>query len=198
MRAKTIPTNGRRSTYGGFGAGPLPDRNKKLPTSTLSSDEIDKRLKLVLEEVERCKTFDGKYIESSVLHGGGVPQTFVPSELSMELEAELDRLLTEQILREEHAASNTPPNFVLGVVDDAAEASVANMGPEVCLACNGPCTWTPFCDADALSRRKKELYREMKSCEKQTTRTVTSMVARSTLNGGETKFVQKELLKELA
>jgi hypothetical protein len=46
------------------------------------------------------------------------------------------------------------------------------------------------CLALVLTRRKKELYRELRAAEKQTTRIVQSTVARSTINGGDMKFVR--------
>jgi len=181
--------------YGGF----LSNNNnasiaKTLPTSTLTSIEIEERCQIVLAEIDRCNNHSGQYIESSILHND-VLQTFVPSELCIELEEELDRLLTETILREERmftsAAHDTPTidNDNLPMTD-----------PNNCLACNSSeCTWTPFCDTDTLSRRKKELYRELKSSETQTnTKTLQSIVARSSLNGGETTFIRSDLIKELS
>ena len=194
---ETIPTDGCRKMYGGF----LSNNNvsiaskSSLPTSTLTSVEIEERCQIVLAEIDRCNNHTERYIESSVLHND-VPQTFVPSELCIELEEELDRLLTETILREERIFTTTNHS-------DISTNDVVNLpmvDPNNCLACNSSeCTWTPFCDTDTLSRRKKELYRELKSSEKQTNaKTLQSIVARSSLNGGETTFIRSDLIKELS
>lgn len=182
--------------YGGIGTGqaaPAP------PTSSLTPEEIDRKCQRILSEIERCQTFDGKYIESSALHS--VPQTFVPSELSAELSAELDRLLTEQLLREERRldapATGTSPR---------APAIVAAGRAGECAACGGPCDWSPFRDVEALARRRKRLYRELKVAERRRgaatatpgPKTLRSVVARSARNGGEVTFVRKELIKELS
>lgn len=185
-----ISTVGRRSTYGGLGGGVGSGLPRKKPTSTLTSEEIDSKCKIVLAEIDRCKTTE-KYIESSVLHS--VPQTFVPNELRVDLEAELDRLLTEQILREECLPATTA-SATERLEDNASTAH----DPDVCLACTGHCTWNPVCDANILSQRRKELYRELKSCEKSTAKTVQSIVARTAHNGGETKFTRKDLIIELS
>jgi len=193
---ETIPTDGCRKMYGGF----LSNNNvsiaskSSLPASTLTSIEIEDRCQIVLAEIDRCNNHTERYIESSVLHND-VPQTFVPNELCIELEEELDRLLTETILREERmftsAAHDTPTNDVV---------NLPMVDPNSCLACtSSECTWSPFCDTDTLSRRKKQLYRELKSSEKQTNaKTLQSIVARSSLNGGETTFIRSNLIKELS
>jgi len=204
MKSQMIRTDGRRrSMYGGPGGGPESAGPRKLPTNTLTMRELDAKCKIIVSEIDRCEHFSDRYIESSVLHS--VPQMFVPNELCAELELELDRLLTEQLCREEQqlltpasAATISPLESHLCHLkpnqrDNAnVEASITS-DPDV--SC---CTWTPFCDANLLARRRKELYRELKSCEKQTGKTAQSVVARSALRGGETKFIRKELIKELA
>ena len=190
---ETIPTDGCRKMYGGFLSNSNNASIDKLPTSTLTSIEIEERCQIVLAEIDRCNNHTGRHIESSVLHND-VPQTFVPNELCIELEEELDRLLTETILREERIFTATTSSI--------ATNDVVNLptDPNSCLACNSSdCTWTPFCDTDTLSRRKKQLYRELKSSEKQTNaKTLQSIVARSALNGGETTFIRTDLIKELS
>jgi len=183
--------------YGGF----LSNNNSSiaskssLPTSTLTSIEIEERCQIVLAEIDRCHNHTERYIESSVLHND-VLQTFVPSELCIELEEELDRLLTETILREERIFTTTTSSNI--ATNDVVNLPMVD--PNSCLACNSSeCTWTPFCNTDTLSRRKKELYRELKSSEKQTNaKTLQSIVARSAINGGETTFIRSDLIKELS
>ena len=212
MTTKTnaIPNEGRRSMYGGIGArlsqtttamgAPMTDK------SALSSKEIDLKCRIVLAEITRCKQLAHQYIESSVLHN--VPQTFVPAELCIELEGELDRLLTEQILREERQQAiiaTTDPSAAPGDANEKNEHQLDNEkftsnadDPELCLACDGHCKWTPFCNANALSTRRKALYSELKSAEKSIAKTIQSVVARSTMNGGETNFIRTQLIKELS
>ena len=190
---ETISTDGCRKTYGGF----LSNNNASiatLPTSTLTSIEIEERCQIVLAEIDRCTNHTGRYIESSILHND-VPQTFVPSELCIELEEELDRLLTETILREERIFTTTTTSDI-----PTNDVNLPMVDPNSCLACNSSaCTWKPFCNADTLSRRKKQLYRELKSSEKQkNAKTLQSIVARSSLNGGETTFIRSDLIKELS
>ena len=191
MKSQTIPTEGRRSLYGGIVA--RQSQVPKQPPNDASSDEIEAKVGILLSEIDRCRNFSGKYIESNVLHS--VPQTFVPSELCVELEAELNRYLMEQILREERLLaidpSATPPNQI----DDSIEVTI---DPNICLACKSHCKWTPFCDANILAKRRKQLYRELISAEKEPGNTIQSVVARSALNGGETKFLRTELIKELS
>ena len=202
--SNTIPAQGRRSLYRGLGGRPENARLRRKAeaiTSTLTSETITSKCQIILSEIDRCKNVKDRYIESCVLHG--VPQTFVPSELCVELEEELDQLLTEQILREEHhlATSSTPTSPVVSSSYNSngrENTTTAQNDPHVCLACSGQCAWTPLCDAVAVTRRKKELYRELRAAETQTTRIVQSTVARSTINGGDMKFVRGQLMKELS
>ena len=192
-------------------------------------EEIDKRGQLILSEIHRCIDCKDEYIESGVLHN--VPQTFVTTELRNKLEAELDRLLMEQILQEERqfphhyrkaTTWNSPTSdfdhskptcslqntgFATSVVNDEALSnysdSMANSKTsqvEACFACNAyPCQWAPFCDADLLARRKKNLYREMMYVQKQRyATTVQSVVAGSVLKGGGKQFLPSDLLQELS
>jgi hypothetical protein len=206
-RSKLIPAQGRRSLYGGLGVRPENSGlRRKAETSTLTSAEITSKCQIILSEIDRCKHSKERYIESCVLHG--VPQTFVPSELRVELEEELDQLLTEQILRDERllatSSSSAAPSdpvgsssYNLNRTENEILESTQN-DADACLACNGHCAWAPFCDSSALTKRKKELYRELKSCEKQVGVIVESTVARSAINGGEMKFVREQLMKELS
>ena len=168
---------------------------KKPPNASILHDaDIDSHLKILLSEIDRCRNFSGKYIESNVLHS--VPQTFVPSELCVELEAELNRYLTEQILREERllaiGPSATPPNRINHFTEESID-------PNICLACESHCKWTPFCDANILAKRRKQLYRELISAEKESGNNIqSSVVARSAQSGGETRFLRTELIKELS
>lgn len=129
-----------------------------------------------------------RYIESSVLHDG-VPQTFVPCELRDELSLELDRLLTEQLLREERKRWSEDTNNI----DEGTQSQ-----SDGCLACNGQCKWTPSCDANALAKRRKLLYRELKVVENSNAKTIQSVLARSARSGGEVRFVRQDLLQQLA
>lgn len=190
-------TTGRRTMYGGIVARLSQTERRtstRQPADTLTSEEIDSRCQLILSEIERCKTFEDKYIESSVLHS--VPQTFVPSELHVELSGELDRLLKEQLLREEKTHSTETIPAPRG---SHATTTGTKVQADGCLARNSHCGWTPFCDADALARRRKVLYRELKLVERHDEKTpIQSVVPRSAINKGEITFMREELVKELS
>lgn len=182
--------------YGGIGFNPN-NTTARNNCTQLTDDEIGERCQVVLAEIDRCARCDDRYIESAVLHGG-VPQTFVPVELRVELEAQLDRLLTEQVLREERLLAIASPIDQNRVETSKSNAeSTAEDNSDVCLACAGCCAWTPCCDANALARRRKELYRELKSCEKQAAPTIKSVVARSAINGGSIIHLRSDLHREL-
>ena len=194
-RSKKISQQGvQRSLYGGIVSASLSRGASAPPLTSLTSEEISRKCERVLSEIARCEDREGKYIESSALHG--TLQTFVPSELRGELDLELDRLLTEQILREERLlnAPRLPSADVVKLTTTAGE----------CLACGGPCGWTPLCDANALAKRRKQLHRELKLAERRrdantnAPKTMRSVVARSALNGGEVTFVCRELINELS
>jgi len=70
--------------------------------------------------------------------------------------------------------------------------------PDFCLACRGRCVWTSSIDTASLARRKDDLQRELHDCEARVDTTVQSLVARSALNGGDTMFIRRELINELA
>ena len=211
---KRIPVNGRRSMYSGIGSRPstiIAEQEKPTSSTTLhpslnagapllSSNEVDAKCQNILLEIEKCKNCKNKYIESSVLHN--VPQTFLTKKFQNELETELDRLLMEQILHEERHGPSSRTVLTKSTVNASSAAMDAKTARcDGCLACNScPCNWTPFCDADALSRRKKDLYRELMSVQKQTdtATTVQSTVAKSVLNGGDNQFTPSELLHELS
>lgn len=190
--------------YGGIGC---PDRfnedrggSKLRPLSLRMQDsgiaraplEIDKKCRQILLEIEKCKKTEEKYIESSVLHD--VPQIFHAKELEGELEAELDRLLTEQILCHERISSVSPKNEEEGSLED-----VKTRTPRGCLACRScRCYWAPFCDIVVLDDRKNELETELKSIQnKKGIQVIESTVPRSVIDGGDIKFTPSELIDEL-
>ncbi|KAL7508051.1 hypothetical protein ACHAXN_005128 [Cyclotella atomus] len=184
---KTISTFGRRGMIGGFaktnGAPP--------PAPSLS---IDEKCKLVLTEMERCANWKHRHIESSILHN--VPQVFVTADLQRELELELDRLLMEQLIQEEQRQIHSPSAEM--IVRESIEEEPEDLN--YCMACNSsPCEWKPSCDVDALTKRKKLLYRELTAAQKQQDcKMIRSAIARSVLNGGDNQFRPVDLIKELS
>lgn len=192
---KIIPLEGRRATYGIQRASSTTNAellSRMLPCSTLTSNEIEERCSIILSEIDRCKKCRSKYIQSNVLHNN-IIQTFLPDDLYVELENELNRLLTEQILRDERNCT-TPDIMPINnqIIEDL------KVDTNLCLACNSQCTFLPCYGVNALSNRKQVLHDELKSCEKQrNTKTIQSVVARSAINGGETTFVRTDLMKEL-
>ena len=149
---KSIPTFGRRSMFGGFAKA----------SSTMTSAEkievpLDQKCETILNEMERCKGWSHRHIESSILHG--VPQIFVTKDLYDELEGELDRLLMEQLIQDEQKIHSSSPLGELIIHENPDEHQ---NDVNFCAACNeSPCGWKPSCNTDELAKRKKELYREL-------------------------------------
>ena len=195
MQSKeSIPLQGRRSFYGGIVGRSEHSRLRKTETSKLTSADIAGKCQAILTEIDRCSNFNEKYIESSVLHD--VPQMFVPSELRVALEDELDTLLTEKLLREEriHARSSLPSDTTAISFESPSDNSKETV---TLIQCGHE--WTPCYDAIALVKRRKELNRELKAGEKhEEGDIIQSTVARSAMNGGDLVFQRDELIKELS
>ena len=153
---------------------------------------IDQKCQAILAEMQRCQQWEHRHIESSVLHN--VNQVFVTKELLSQLEAELDRLLMEQLVQEEQMIHSSSAEMI--VHESCDEPEDANY----CMACNtSPCEWKPSCDVDALTKRKKQLYRELASVQRQQGgKTVRSSIARSVMNGGDNQFIPSDLIKEIS
>lgn len=200
LQQKIIPLEGRRATYGIQRASSTTNAellSRMLPCSTLTSNEIAERCSIILSEMDRCKRCHSKYIQSNVLHDN-ITQTFLPDDLYVELENELNRLLTEQILRDERfAIAGTTPDIIPNNNQIIEEISLMKVDTNLCLACNSQCTFLPCYGVNALSNRKQVLHDELKSCKQTNTKTIQSVVARSAINGGETTFVRTDLMKEL-
>lgn len=64
-------------------------------TAEPSSTDIDERLRCLQQELDRVAHSSNPGINSSVLHSA--PQHYPTSTLRLELEAEIDRLLREQV-----------------------------------------------------------------------------------------------------
>lgn len=187
---KSIPTLGRRSMFGGFAKG----HNNAILPEEKTDVSSEKRCEMIMAEMERVKSWEHRHIESSVLHD--VPQVFVTKDLCKELEAELDRLLMEALIQEEQMvhAKSSPAELV---VHEAIEE--ATLDYDFCTACNtSPCEWRPSCDADALTMRKKELYRELAIAQKHESGLIRSVIARSVLSGSDNIFHPSDLIKELS
>lgn len=190
LSKESIPIHGRRSFYGGIVGR---SERKTKETSKLTPADIEAKCQTILTEIDRCSNFNEKYIESSVLHD--VPQMFVPSELRVALEDELDTLLTEKLLREEQLLTSLPPSSTTAIL---FEPSSDNSKESVTLIQGGH-DWNPCYDAIALVKRRKELNRELKNCEKhQEGDIIQSTVARSAMDGGDLAFQRDELIKELS
>jgi hypothetical protein len=71
------------------------------PGESLETD-IDARCRTVLNELDKTLSFRNPFMDSAVLHIA--PQRFPTTVLRLELERELDRLLSEQIYERERAS----------------------------------------------------------------------------------------------
>jgi hypothetical protein len=184
---KTISAFGRRGMFGGFAK-----TNDAPPPSQPIS--IDEKCKLVLAEMERCQHWQHRHIESSVLHN--TPQVFITADLQRELESELDRLLMEQLIQEEQQIHSSSAEMKMIILESDEQPEDSNY----CPACHtSPCEWRPSCDADALIKRKKQLYRELTAAQKQQDcKMIRSGIARTVLNGGDNQFRPIDLIKELS
>ena len=201
LQQKIIPLEGRRATYGiqrAYSTTNAELLSRMLPCSTLTSNEIAERCSIILSEIDRCKKCRSKYIQSNVLHNN-ITQTFLPDDLYVELENELNRLLTEQILRDERTFAIAARPDIIPINNQIIEEDslLMKVDTNLCLACNSQCTFLPCYGVNALSNRKQVLHDELKSCEQTNTKTIQSVVARSAINGGETTFLRTDLMKEL-
>lgn len=172
---KNIPLLGRRSMFGGLSLA----KSTPPPEPEMTYDQ---KCELVLCEMERCMKWNQRHIESSVLHN--VLQVFVTKDLHRELEAELDRLLMQQLQEEEQKISALPRD------EDIEETS---SDANFCTACdNSPCRWHPWCDEDSLIKRKKRLYHELKEFQKHEPGEI------SVVNGDENPYSPNDLIKKIS
>ncbi|EJK65956.1 hypothetical protein THAOC_13144 [Thalassiosira oceanica] len=162
-----------------------PRRQPNVDTPTASSAEIE-RLFIVLSEIDRLsRASENEVIESGILHG--TPQRFIACELRVELQKEVDRLLTEQILLEERdgaSATSSPTG-----------KRIAN-SEDLCSTAHNEQRGTSY---SVLSKRREQLFQELRRLGKLDVATVQSSVARSAARiGGDCIFDKQDLMKEMA
>eukprot|EP00984_Skeletonema_dohrnii_P023116 scaffold12205_cov115-Skeletonema_dohrnii-CCMP3373.AAC.1 len=151
MKPTTIPITGRRSMYSGFAASASSDVHVEH-----SETDIDSRATHLLEEIHRVRhNFnygDNDLVESNMLQK--VEQTFEAEDYLRALESGVDRLLRSQAMTKRHRSSTGDVNYL------------ESQNDKHCRACNSsPCKWSPHCDADALAKRRKALFKEIKSVD---------------------------------
>ena len=160
MESPTIPISGRRSLYRGFAAARSSDAELKF----IDENDIDSRAILLLEEIDRFRhkdDHDDGIVESSMLQQ--VEQTFAAEDYLLALEFEVDRLLLRQATTKRYR--NPATNYL------------ESQNDKRCRACNSnPCSWSPYCDTDALAKRRKALFREMKSVDDHTKKKITDEI----------------------
>ena len=186
MFGKSIPTFGRRSMFGGFAKS----------SSTITSAEknemsIDQKCEAILKEMERCQQWSHRHIESSILHN--VPQIFVKKDLYGELEAELDRLLMEQLIKEELDGWQVPESEEL-IIHECPDEHRDDV--DFCAACNrSPCEWKPPYNTDELAKRKKELCQEVQMHQDMM---IESTTARGSLNKSVSNIVLSDSMEKIS
>jgi len=149
MKPTTIPITGRRSLYSGFANATSSDVDVEL-----NETDIDSRATHLLEEIHRVRHNygDNDLVESNMLQQ--VEQTFEAEDYLRALESEVDRLLRSQAMTKRHRSSTGGVNYLECQND------------KHCRACNSsPCKWSPHCDSDALAKRRKALFGEIKSVD---------------------------------
>ena len=188
--------------YGGIVSRSIAHQRRSR-VDTASSSEIDKRLLVVLSEIDRLSSAsDREVVETDLLHG--TPQRFIACELQVELKTELDRLLSEQIIREEKCARGVFESSATSSpsgrrIEKGADTDADADDGQGCLACRGPdCNWQACYNTQILSQRKEQLFRELRRVQKLHDATVQSSVARSAaINGGDCNLM-KEIAGEMS
>ena len=146
------PMTGQRSMYGGFAA----------TDEELHATNVDSRATLLLEEIHRVRHNYGDHdlIESNMLQR--VEQTFEVEDYLRALTDEVDRLLRSQEMTKRYC---NPMN------------SLESQNEKHCRTCDSsPCKWSPYCDAEALARRRKQLFGEIKSADNRTKRQISEEI----------------------
>eukprot|EP00986_Skeletonema_menzelii_P005797 scaffold2145_cov136-Skeletonema_menzelii.AAC.2 len=156
--AHTIPITGCRSLYRGFSETKIPERVTETRSMhrgfATTDDAIDSRATLLLEEIHRVRhNYDGHdLIESNMLQS--VEQTFEVDDYLRALESEVDRLLRSQAMTKRY---RNPANHLESQIETHCRACDSN-----------PCKWSPYCDAEVLARRRKQLFGGIKSANDRT------------------------------
>jgi hypothetical protein len=119
----------------------------------VNETDIDSKVTLILQEIARVrhKHSNNDVVDSTMLQH--VEQEFVAHDYLQALESEVDRLLLSQAMTKRHR-------------NPTSKEAKESQQEKHCRACNSnPCKWSPYCDADALAKRRKALFREMKSAD---------------------------------
>ncbi len=130
----------------------------------LNGTDIDSRATLLLQEIDRVKQYDvHDYVESKILQS--VEQQFDAGDYLRALESQLDRLLRSQAMTKRYRIPTKGANYSESPDD------------KHCRACNSsPCKWSPFCDADANAKRRKAMFREIKSADDHTKKKISEEI----------------------
>jgi hypothetical protein len=142
-------------------------------------EAIDSRVTQLFEEIARVRHNHCKndVVESSMLQR--VEQVFDASDSLQALESEVDRQLLSQATIKRH---RKPTNVVK-----------ESQHEKHCRACDSdPCKWYPCCDADALAKRRKALFRELKSVDDHTKKQISEEIREIGMKL-KLSFVDKEL-----
>ena len=187
--------------FGGIGSRLIVSNTASRDSKALTSSDITTKCTKILSELDRCINCKDKTIDSSILHDN-VPQTFATEDLRRELEAELDRLLLQQLLMEEKLTESSLVETQGRISTPSDQPTTCTIDEEACSACNSsPCQWRPSYDTAVLTKRKRELNRECilaaQKSKEGNTKAIKSIIARSVLNGGDIHFNPSELLEEL-
>ena len=170
--------------------------------------DVDERCRQVLRELEKANACESGTMDSSLLHGA--EQRFAVVTLRKELNRELDRLLTLQVVERERAALRSDPiledNALLG--DESSSSSSFSSSEEsaqqeeetvvdrlYCRACRtSPCSWQSCVDLVAVKKRVILLENELNGVRLMDDAFVTCTV----LDSNKTRYVRKDLLELLS
>lgn len=129
-----------------WGKGIIIGVRRCLPKQPLDEKDVESRCEHLLGEIDRVRNDcdNNDIVESNLLQQ--VDQIFTANEyLRM---TQVDSLLPNQATTKRH---RNP--------DRGEETNCLS-----CRACKSiSCKWVPYCDADVLAKRRKELFRQMKS-----------------------------------
>lgn len=184
MKPSTIPITGRRSLYRGFSDTKTPvervhsSATKSSPTPRITENrsmhrvdvevngtDVDSRATLLLQEIHRIKeNYDEHdFVESKMLQS--VDQRFDAGDYLRALESEVYQILRSQAMTKRYRVPANGAKYLEGPDD------------KHCRACNSsPCKWSPYCDADFNAKRRKALFREIKSADDHTKKKISEEI----------------------
>ncbi len=131
----------------------------------LNGADVDSRVTLLLKEIHRVRqNYDvHDLVESNMLQS--VEQRFDAGDYLRALECQVDRLLRSQAITKRYRNPANAANYSEGPDD------------ELCRACkSSPCEWSPYCDIDDNAKRRKALFREIKSADDHTSKKISEEI----------------------